>query len=65
MIKAKPHAANKPSENNSVRVTANESRMPASARADIGMPKLVHTPALGVSLESLDSLIEKRKITHQ
>ncbi|MDW8847478.1 hypothetical protein SD961_16540 [Erwinia sp. MMLR14_017] len=37
-------------------------RKPVNAQASVGMPKLVQTPSLGVSLESLESLIEKRRM---
>lgn len=42
-----------------MRATSNS--IPASAKASVGTPRIVETPSLGVSLESLDSLVEKRR----
>ncbi|CCG87519.1 hypothetical protein [Erwinia piriflorinigrans] len=40
---------------------ATSGHAPANAKGDLGMPRTIPTPALEVSLESLDSLIEQRK----
>lgn len=34
---------------------------PSNSKASVGLPKLINTPGLEVSIESLDSLIEKRR----
>lgn len=36
--------------------------IPSNSKASVGMPKLIKTPGLEMSLESLDSLIEKRRL---
>lgn len=36
--------------------------IPSNSKASVGMPRLIKTPELEMSLESLDSLIEKRRL---
>lgn len=48
--------------NRTMNFSLDNSKIPSNSKASVGMPRLVKTPGLEMSLESLDSLIEKRKL---